>query len=229
MSIHARRGVVASGPHEPGVIGVLLCHARCAAPHGVLGYRVTYSVSHPSNRATVSIKFSLLSLLAEQPRPVGQLRTVFETRTASVWPINVGQVYQTVQRLNRDGLIVHSGVATSESGRGADVYSITDAGREALAEWWSSPVLPPRDSRDELVIKIAMATGNPAINTRALLQRQRQALMAELKQVTRMKAGMPVAVTAERLLLERRIFDLEAQGRWLDHIETLPITSQEQA
>lgn len=176
----------------------------------------------------MSIKFALLSLLEEEPRAVGQLRTVFEMRTASVWPINVGQVYQTVQRLHRDELIAHHGTDASGGGRSADVYAITDAGRKALAEWWSSPVLPPRDSRDELVIKIAMAVGNPAINTRALILRQRRALMAELQEITRMKAGVPVAATADRLLLEHRIFELEAQGRWLDHIETLPTTSQEQ-
>lgn len=176
----------------------------------------------------MSIKFALLSLLEEQPQAVGQLRTAFETRTVSVWPINVGQVYQTVQRLNRDGLIIHHGTDNSGSGRSADIYAITDTGREALVEWWSSPVLPPRDSRDELVIKISMAVANPAINTRALILRQRRALMAELKEITRLKAGMPVAATADRLLLESRIFELEAQGRWLDHIETLPTTTQEQ-
>ena len=177
----------------------------------------------------MSIKFALLSLLGEQPRSVSQLRTVFKTRTASVWPINVGQVYQTVQRLDRDGLIAHHGTDTSGVGRSADVYAITETGRQALVDWWSSPVLPPRDARDELVIKMAMAVGNPAINTRGLILRQRRALMDELQEITRLKAGMPATATADRLLFERHIFELEAQGRWLDHIETLPTPSQEKS
>ncbi|MCS5479444.1 PadR family transcriptional regulator [Corynebacterium sp. YIM 101645] len=175
----------------------------------------------------MSIKFSLLSLLEEQPRAVGQLRTVFEARTSATWPINVGQVYQTVQRLHRDGLITHHGTDTSGSGRSAEVYAVTDTGREVLAEWWSTPVLPPKDARQELVIKIAMAVTNPAINTPALILRQRQALMAALREATRQKAALPAAATADRLLLEHRIFELEAQGRWLDHIETLPAPDQE--
>lgn len=173
----------------------------------------------------MSIKFALLSLLEEEPRAVAQLRSTFEERTSSTWPINVGQVYQTIQRLDRDDLIKHHSTDESGPGRAAEVYEITDAGRQALRDWWSTPVLPPRDTRNELVIKIAMSVASPTISTRALIQSQRRALMKELAEVTRHKAAAPAVATADRLLLEHRIFELEAQGRWLDLIDTLPATS----
>lgn len=50
------------------------------------------------------MKFAFLSMLSEHPRSVGKLKTDFENRTRNTWPINIGQVYQTIKRLTRDGL-----------------------------------------------------------------------------------------------------------------------------
>ena len=80
----------------------------------------------------MSIKYALLSLLSQQPCGVGQLRQTFESRTANTWPINVGQVYQTMQRLNRDGLIEHIGTDSGTAGRNAEIYQITEEGKLAL-------------------------------------------------------------------------------------------------
>ena len=84
----------------------------------------------------------------------------------------------------------------------------------------------PRDDRDELVIKIAIAaqlavSHTTMVNLRELIQTQRRATMSELREITRLKAQTPAEQSAERLLYERRIFDLEAEARWLDHVETL--------
>ncbi|MEY8565915.1 helix-turn-helix transcriptional regulator [Corynebacteriaceae bacterium 7-707] len=181
----------------------------------------------------MSIKFALLSLLAEQPRSVGKLKSDFETRTRDTWPVNVGQVYQTIQRLTRDGLVEVTGTDTGASGRHTEIYSVTGPGRDALADWWRAPVLPPPNDRDDLVIKAAMAASSggtlpDGLDFGALLHHQRLAVLEELRTLTRRKSDVPPSTTADRLQLERRIFDLESQVRWLDQIETLPPTATEE-
>ncbi|MCK7637293.1 PadR family transcriptional regulator [Corynebacterium sp. P7202] len=168
----------------------------------------------------MSIRFALLGLLNDEPCGAGKLRQHFEDRTQGIWPMNIGQVYQTIQRLDRDGLIEKVGTDNSTN-RPADIYATTDAGRAALEQWWNEPTLRPRNDRDDLVIKIAVAAVVRGVDNRALIQGQREATMRELRDITLSKASTPPARTAQRLLLERRIFDLEAEARWLDHIETL--------
>lgn len=175
----------------------------------------------------MSIKFALLSLLAEQPRSVGKLKSDFDVRTRDTWPVNVGQVYQTIRRLTRDGLVDVTGSDTGASGRHTEVYSVTEAGRAELSSWWHAPVLPPPTDRDELVIKTAIAASAgdalpDGLDLRAVLHTQRLAVLDELRALTRRKADVPPTATADRLQLERRIFDLESQIRWLDQIEALP-------
>ncbi|AHW65085.1 PadR family transcriptional regulator [Corynebacterium glyciniphilum] len=175
----------------------------------------------------MSIKFALLSLLAEQPRSVGKLKSDFETRTRDTWPVNVGQVYQTIQRLARDGLIEVTGSDTGASGRHTEIYAVTDAGRSELTTWWHSPVLPPPNDRDDLVIKTAMAASTTGglpdgMDFASVLHNQRLAVLDELRALTRKKSEVPPSTAADRLQLERRIFDLESQVRWLDQIEALP-------
>ncbi|WP_420098295.1 helix-turn-helix transcriptional regulator [Corynebacterium sp.] len=181
----------------------------------------------------MSIKFALLSLLAEQPRSVGKLKSDFETRTRDTWPVNVGQVYQTVQRLARDGLIDVAGTDTGASGRHTEIYAVTDEGAEELSAWWHEPVLPPPNDRDDLVIKTAMAASTTGLlpdgmDFAAVLHNQRLAVLDELRTLTRKKADVPPSTAADRLQLERRIFDLESQIRWLDQVEALPPTTAEE-
>ncbi|WP_311143096.1 helix-turn-helix transcriptional regulator [Corynebacterium durum] len=173
----------------------------------------------------MSIKLALLSLLADHPRGVGQLRHDFEDITKHTWPVNVGQVFQTIQRLERDGLIAHHSSEIGETGRSAEIYAITQAGRDVVHDWLTTASMRPRDDRDELVIKIAiaaqLAVSNTMVNLPELIQTQRRVTMKELREITQLKAQTPAEQSAERLLYERRIFDLEAEARWLDHVETL--------
>ncbi|MGO1948136.1 MAG: PadR family transcriptional regulator [Mycobacteriaceae bacterium] len=176
----------------------------------------------------MSIKFALLSLLAEQPASVGHLRRTFEERTHDTWPVNVGQVYQTVQRLVRDGLAEVTGTETGQSGRHTEIFAPTAYGLAELTHWWRTPVLPPPNDRDDLVIKTAMAAATTpdhlpgGLDLTRVLHDQRLAILDELRQLTRQKVDVPPSTAADRLQLERRIFDLESQVRWLDQVEALP-------
>jgi DNA-binding PadR family transcriptional regulator len=190
----------------------------------------------------VSVRHGLLALLAEGPRYGYQLRAEFEARTGATWPLNVGQVYTTLARLERDGL-----VEPAAGGEPSQVnYRITAAGREAVDAWFSSPVertLPPRD---ELAIKLALAVTVPGVDVQRLVQRQRTATVTALRDYTRMREragngreragdgrerggiGRAPGGEADRggdgdlawlLVIDSLIFAAEAEIRWLDHCE----------
>ncbi len=173
----------------------------------------------------MSIRHGLLALLERGPRYGSQLRTEFESRTGSTWPLNVGQVYTTLARLERDGLVAPGG----EDAAGHTLYAITDAGRAELLQWYERPVDRANPPRDELAIKLAMAVGAPGVDIRAVIQSQRHATIKAMQDYTRLKATALAAVESgesrERddvawlLVLEQLIFQTEAEARWLDHCE----------
>ncbi len=174
----------------------------------------------------MSIRQSLLALLDEQPRYGYQLRQEFERRTGGTWPLNVGQVYSTLARLERDGLVEPGGPSDAdEDATDAQVfYAITDAGREVVRAWFASPVERGAPARDELAIKLALAVTVPGIDVREVLQRQRTATLRALQAYTRLKVAPPPEGTdredlAWSLVLESLIFAAEAEIRWLDHCE----------
>ncbi|MGW7413979.1 PadR family transcriptional regulator [Streptomyces sp. NPDC054863] len=182
----------------------------------------------------MSIRHGLLALLEQGPRYGSQLRTEFESRTGATWPLNVGQVYTTLSRLERDGMVAPDG----DDDAGHPLYAITDAGRDELHQWFERPVDRTSPPRDELAIKLAMAVGAPGVDIRAVIQSQRHATLKAMQDYTRLKAQALVAVEsgsarsdllanpggrddmAWLLVLEQLIFQTEAEARWLDHSES---------
>ncbi|MEL5961028.1 PadR family transcriptional regulator [Streptomyces sp. CLV115] len=170
----------------------------------------------------MSIRHGLLALLERGPRYGSQLRTEFESRTGSTWPLNVGQVYTTLSRLERDGLVVQD----DEDDQGHALYAITDDGRTELRSWFETPVDRSNPPRDELAIKLAMAVGAPGVDIRAVIQSQRHHTLKAMQDYTRLKAQSLSDVPTNRdevawlLVLEQLIFQAEAEARWLDHCET---------
>ena len=163
------------------------------------------------------IRNGLLALLERGPMYGYQLRAEFEASTGSTWPLNVGQVYTTLARLERDGLVAASGEA---DGEGRVNYRITDAGRAEVASWFATPVGRESRPRDELAIKLAMALTTPGIDPHRVIQTQRTATLRSLQDLTRLKARADeVADAAWLLVLESMIFKAEAEVRWLDHCE----------
>lgn len=168
----------------------------------------------------MSVRQALLTLLAEGPAHGYHLRSEFEQRTGGAWPLNVGQVYTTLGRLERDGLVTP--VEDADADQRQVTYAITPEGREAVDAWFAAPVSRDVPARDELAIKVALAVTLPGVDVTAMLQRQRSASIGALQDYTRLKRG---AVPEERvdfawsLVLDSLIFAAEAEVRWLDHCE----------
>ncbi|MFJ9313583.1 PadR family transcriptional regulator [Pimelobacter simplex] len=166
----------------------------------------------------MSVKHALLALLEQEPMYGYQLRAEFEQRTGTTWPLNVGQVYTTLSRLERDGLAQGGG----EDAEGHVIYRITDAGRDEVATWFTTPVARTQPPRDELAIKLALAVTVPGVDVATVIQQQRSATMAALQDYTRLKrqaTGTARAELAWSLVLDSLVFAAEAEVRWLDHCE----------
>lgn len=175
----------------------------------------------------MSVRNSMLALLADRPMFGAELRAEFEARTGGTWPLNVGQVYSTLARLERDGLVEPAGSADEE---GRIVYRLTAAGTDEALRWWRDPV--PRDSapRSELAIKLALAVTVPGVDVAAVVHLQRAATVVQLQELTRLKRsarrdGGADADVAWALILENLIFLAEAEVRWLDHVEGTLLSS----
>lgn len=172
----------------------------------------------------MSVRSGLMVLLIHEPRYGAQLRAEFEARTGGTWPLNVGQVYTTLGRLERDGLVEQVGEPDDE---GRIRYGLTGPGREAVQQWWRSPVERTDAPRDELAIKLALAVTTQGVDVRSVVQTQRTATMRHLLDLTRLKGRDGGGDDpgddrdlAWRLVLESLIFAAEAEVRWLDHVES---------
>jgi DNA-binding PadR family transcriptional regulator len=163
----------------------------------------------------MSVRHSLLVLLDAGPMHGYGLKTEFEAATGEVWPLNVGQVYTTLARLERDGL-----VRADTDADGQKVYSITEAGRGEVQRWFETPVARELIPRQELAIKLVFAMRSDAADVTDVVQRQRTATMRSLQEVTRLKADAEAhGDLAWLLMLDALVFQAEAEARWLDLCE----------
>ena len=162
------------------------------------------------------MKHGLLALLGRGSRYGYQLRAEFEQATGGTWPLNIGQVYTTLARLERDGLVR----ALPDADGGQRPYELTEAGRVELDTWFATPISQADRPRDELAIKLALAITTPGVDVHRVVQSQRGATMRRLQEYTRLKAGdSDPADLAWRLVLDAMVFQGEAEIRWLDHCE----------
>jgi DNA-binding PadR family transcriptional regulator len=172
----------------------------------------------------MSVRMSILAMVARRPSYGYLLRAEFDRRTGATRPLNIGQVYKTLDALERDGLVARSATTDAD---GHVFYEATEAGRGAVDHWLSSaePTGPP--ARSDLAIKVAVAATLPGVDLDRLLAAQRRAALGNLQRLTReMAASAPADRTTDaELPLSRRfiadaiLFEAETQVRWLDHVE----------
>jgi DNA-binding PadR family transcriptional regulator len=173
--------------------------------------------SYFRGEGTVSVPHALLALLSEGPKYGLQLREEFEARTGEVWPLNVGQVYTTLQRLERDGLVESEGAADEGPQK---MFQITAAGNEELDGWLRTPPDLASPPRDELVIKVLVALRMPGIDVPAVLQVHRRYLVQLMQQWTRIKEDAADDDLALLLAVDAELFRLDSVVRWLDSADS---------
>ncbi len=161
----------------------------------------------------MSVKHALLALLSEGPKYGLQLRQEFESRTGEVWPLNVGQVYTTLQRLERDGLVESDDDADDGPQKS---FRITAQGKRELGAWLRTPPDLSAPPRDELVMKVLVAFGVPGIDVHEVIQAHRRYGVELMQQWTRLKEDAAEHEVGLALAVDAELFRLDSVVRWLD-------------
>ena len=161
----------------------------------------------------MSVRHALLALLSEGPKYGLQLRQEFEARTGEVWPLNVGQVYTTLQRLERDGLVESDDAAEDGPAEGLPHHGRGEGGAGRLAAHAAGLLLP---ARDELVIKVLVALGLPGVDVHEVVQVHRRYLVELMQQWTRLKEDESRLDLNFALVVDAELFRLDSLIRWLD-------------
>jgi DNA-binding PadR family transcriptional regulator len=168
---------------------------------------------HHEPGGTMGVREGLLALLSDEPAYGYRLKTSFEAATGGVWPLNVGQVYKTLDRLERDGLVVAS------ERRGQRSYRITRDGVRALGAWWETVPVDEPPARDELVLKVMMAVSLGREHALDVITTQRAALMMLLQRHRRTSPAEARDPVAAAMVSDALIVRAEADLRWLDLCE----------
>lgn len=166
----------------------------------------------------MSVRHALLALLSEGPKYGLQLREEFEANTGQVWPLNVGQVYTTLQRLERDGLVAAADSESADPGP-QKVYQITGAGSAELAEWLRVPPDLSTPPRDDLVMKVLIAVRVPGTDIAEVIQAHRRYLVQLMQEWTRLKEDDNGRDLAFSLVVDSELFRIDSVVRWLDAAE----------
>ena len=161
------------------------------------------------------LKYALIALLAQGPSHGYDLKNAFERMLGRTWPLNIGQVYSTLARLERDGL-VQSRVTPQELLPNRKVYTLTEAGRAALTQWLNQPAEPSPRLRVDFYLKLLLARRSHAADICALIWRQRQTLLQALAALSPLLLDEDIE---RRLLAEGLQLHLEADLKWLDRCE----------
>ena len=160
---------------------------------------------------------AVLALLADEPAHGYEIKRALEQRFGTVLaPLNAGQVYVTLQRLQRDELVADDAVA--QAGRpDKRVYRLTAAGRRALEQWLGAPSAPTR-LRDDFFMKLVLAHSMGLADPAELIDRQRETYLRALGELERVLAGGGADATTA-LVVEGAALHLEADLKWLDRCE----------
>jgi DNA-binding PadR family transcriptional regulator len=165
----------------------------------------------------VALHHSVLALLADGPSHGYEVRARFDALVGDAWgPVNIGQVYQVLDRLSRDGLV--TGDHVPQQGRpDRTVYRLTEAGRAELESWVTTASVPRRGYRDEFFLKLLAVSARGVSESLALIGRQRAALTSQIRSLSEARRSEPDAML--QLLLAAALHHAAADVRLLDDAE----------
>lgn len=164
------------------------------------------------------MRLPLLALLAKEPAHGYELKSRLEQMFGEAYPSpNIGQVYLTLQRLERAGLVRSQDVvqATRPNKR---VYEITPAGREIVAEWLETVSDGPR-IRDDFFMKLALGPLLGDVDRLGLINRQRRHYLGQMRALTSLATENTDSDPIARLLVEGAMLHVQADLDWLERCQ----------
>ena len=157
-----------------------------------------------------------LALLADESRYGYEIKQALEQEFGESLPaLNAGQIYSTLARLERDGLVI--GQSVEGDSRRKRVYELTESGRAVLSDWIETPV-PGTRLKDEFFMKLVILASAGLADPKALIAGQRREYLQSLRDLDAMLAANGSRPAAE-LLAEGAVLHLKADLEWLDLIE----------
>lgn len=164
----------------------------------------------------MAIREGLLAALSHGARNGYQIKSDFETITGSVWKLNVGQVYTTLERLERDGLV------ETDTALEGKTYVMTSSGRHELSQWWEATAIDSPPPRDELMLKILTALDGGSEFALRVVEKHRSVLTSLLQERRQSMRGNTETFSwlAVQLVNDALMFRAEADLRWLDQCES---------
>jgi len=172
----------------------------------------------------MSVKYAMLGILAEKDLHGYELKTSFDEKVGEFWSLNYGQIYTTLDRLEKDDLVTYDR-QTQDRRPDRKIYSITRKGRKELDEWLSAPVNRVRALRDEFFIKLVFMAKNNPTPVLDLIEKQKALYLKQMNRLTHQKVELkkkhkvPDALTTE-LLMDAGLFHAEADIKWLTLCES---------
>ena len=172
----------------------------------------------------MSLKYGLLGLLVEEPLHGYEVKNRFEAMLGGTWEVNIGQVYTTLQRLERDGLVRPAG---ERGDRGKLLYEISDSGRKALNEWLAQPESGPQELREDIYVKLLLAARLANGDLRPLLSRQKRAYLQRLRDLNQLEARAKKDGRTDLARLVRgALLHTEADIKWIDELSETGISGE---
>lgn len=172
----------------------------------------------------MSIKYAMLGILAEKDLHGYELKSSFDEKVGDFWSLNYGQIYSTLDRLEKEDLVAHDRQA-QERRPDRKIYRITPKGREELREWLTTPVNKVRALRDEFFIKLVFMDKNNPAPILELIEKQKALYLKQMSLLTKQKVSMKTktidldSLTTE-LLMDAGLFHAEADIKWLTLCES---------
>lgn len=168
----------------------------------------------------MSIKYAILGILAEQDLHGYELKSRFDEKVGEFWSLNFGQIYSTLDRLEKENLVTHDR-ETQERRPDRKIFSITQQGRDSLAAWLATPVGRVRSLRDEFFIKLVFWDKTAPESLLTLIDKQMILYMKHMsrltqQKLTRKRQGRDLNTLTSELLLDAGLFHAEADIRWLE-------------
>ena len=172
----------------------------------------------------MSIKYALLGILAEGDLHGYELKSSFDEKVGEFWSLNYGQIYSTLDRLEKEELVTHDRQA-QERRPDRKIFRITPQGRNELEKWLSTPVTKVRALRDEFFVKLVfMDKTNPG-PVLELIEKQKVLYLKHMNRLTHRKVALKKeadsldGLTTE-LLMDAGLFHAEADIKWLTLCES---------
>ncbi|GAA2866053.1 PadR family transcriptional regulator [Streptosporangium fragile] len=164
------------------------------------------------------MRLTLLALLAKEPAHGYELKQALEQIFGSAYPSpNIGQIYVTLGRLEKDGLV--RAVDVEQSSRpNKKVYYLTAMGREALDTWADESSEGPR-VRDEFFMKLVLAPMTGIADRTALINRQRRHYLTLMRDLNELAEQTDPGNRVALLLIEGAMLHLQADLDWLERCQ----------